>query len=213
MKIAVGVLTYNRFHFLVQTLASMDAAPGYPFARVLVDGCSSDEVQRAFVMGQGGYVFGEVGTVGRGMNKAIELALATGPDIVVFTADDYDFKPDWCRRLVTFWQEAPADIAIATLNWEPMYPWNIVHEQMVIGGEHVLIRGTAPGSSWSFRASDWPIIGPIEDKTGGEDLTVCTRMKAMGRKLAALDLTLHTGERESVWGNQSWQRAQPLKFH
>ena len=145
------------------------------------------------------------------MNMGAWLAINAGADIIVCTADDYDFVPGWLARLAAYWQVAPPEVAIASLNWEPMYPWNTITERQNVGGERVLIRATVPGSSWSFRRDDWPAIGPVADQTGGEDLAVCHKMHEHGRLLAALNLTAHTGERESAWGNQSWQWAKPLE--
>lgn len=212
MKVAVAVLTFNRLGLLRRTLASLDAgAEGMAFDQVVVDGGSSDQDQRDYVSTLPHYYqFANQVTVGASMSKAIELALRFGPDIVVFTADDYDFRSDWLSRLVSFWQAAPAEVALCCLNWEPSYPWNAVEQDLVIGGQRALIRASVPGSSWSFRAADWPAIGPIADKTGGEDHEVNQRLRAAGRWLAALDLTLHTGERVSAWGNQSWKIARPL---
>ena len=211
MKLAVAVLTYNRLPMLQRTLASMDAGAVHPFDRVVVDGGSADPAQRAFVAEQPHfYQFPERVTVGASMNKAIELALAFGPEIVVFSADDYFYKVGWQSVLARFWRAAPADIALATLNWEPTYPWNTVEADEIIGGVRTLIRASVPGSSWSFRAADWPMIGPIADKTGGEDHEVNQKLRAAGRRLAALNLTEHIGERESAWGNQSWTIAKPL---
>lgn len=210
--ICVAVLTFNRFHLLRQTLASMDAEPGYSFRRVLVDGGSSDDQQRAWVAHQpDSFVFENKVSVGHSMNTAIDLAAGTGADILVFSADDYLYRPGWAARLLAFWQAAPSWVGLASLNWEPSYPWNTVLEDLVIGGERTLLRATAPGSSWSFPARHWrQIIGPLEDRTGGEDLAVCQDLQARGYKLAALDLTEHIGERESAWGNRSWERAEPL---
>jgi glycosyltransferase involved in cell wall biosynthesis len=210
--ICVAVLTFNRFHFLRQTLASMDAHPGYPFKRVLVDGGSSDDQQRAWVAHQpNSYVFENRVTVGYSMNTALDMAAATGASVIVFSADDYLYKPRWAARLLAFWQAAPSWVGLASLNWEPVYPWNTVLEDLVIGGERTLIRATLPGSSWSFPARHWrTLIGPLADQTGGEDLTVCRDLQARGYKLAALDLSEHIGERESAWGNRSWERAEPL---
>jgi hypothetical protein len=56
------------------------------------------------------------------------------------------------------------------------------------------------------------MIGPIADKTGGEDHEVNQKLRANGFRLAALDLTDHIGERESAWGNQSWTVAKPLTY-
>lgn len=214
MNVAVAVLTFNRLHLLKRTLTSMNAAPGHPFRRVVVDGGSDSPEQRAFVASlPGSYQFPSKVSVGRSMNMAIDLAEATKPEIIVFSADDYEYRPDWLAKLVRFWKAAPNDIGLATLNWEPDYAWNTVLDHTVIGAQQVLIRNTVPGSSWSFRAKDWKwIIGPMEDRTGGEDLTVCRSLQASGYRLAALDLTNHIGERESAWGNQSWRLANPLKL-
>lgn len=212
LTIAVGVLTFNRFHLLRETLASMDESPGHPFRRVLVDGGSSDQDQRAFVAHQpDSFVFEERVSVGYSMNTAIDMAAATGASVIVFSADDYRYKPGWASRLAAFWQAAPDYIGLASLNWEPRYPWNTVLDDLIIGGERALLRATLPGSSWSFRASSWRnLFGPIEDRTGGEDLTVCKALMSAGYGLAALDLTDHIGERESAWGNRSWERAEAL---
>lgn len=212
--ICVAVLTFNRFHLLRETLASMDADPGYPFRRVLVDGGSSDDQQRAWVAHQAdSFVFENKVSVGHSMNTAIDLAVGTGADVIVFSADDYRYRPGWAARLMGFWQAAPAWVGLASLNWEPVYPWNTVLEDTRIGGERALIRATVPGSSWSFPGKHWrSLFGPVEDRTGGEDLTVCRDLQARGYKLAALDLTEHIGERESAWGNRSWERAEPLKL-
>jgi glycosyltransferase involved in cell wall biosynthesis len=214
LTICVAVLTFNRFHLLRETLASMDAEPGYPFRRVLVDGGSSDDQQRAWVAHQpDSFVFENKVTVGHSMNTAIDLAVGTGADLIVFSADDYKYRPRWAQRLLSFWQVAPSWVGLASLNWEPSYTWNTVLGDLVIGGERTLVRATVPGSSWSFPARHWrQIIGPLEDRTGGEDLTVCRALQARGYKLAAMDLTEHIGEKESAWGNRSWERAEPLKL-
>lgn len=212
LTIAVAVLTFNRFHLLQETLTSMDTEPGHSFQRVLVDGGSSNAEQQEWVSRQpGSFVFGHKVTVGHSMNTAIDMAAATDANVIVFSADDYRYRPGWAARLASFWQAAPDTIGLASLNWEPKYPWNTVLEDLVIGGERTLIRATLPGSSWSFRASSWrKLFGPLENRTGGEDLTVCTLLKNGGYQLAALDLTDHIGERESAWGNRSWERAEEL---
>ncbi len=211
--VCVAVLTFNRFHLLRETLASMDGPPVHPFRRVLVDGGSSDEEQRAWVAHKpDSFLFENRVTVGHSMNTAIDMAVATGCNLIVFSADDYRYRSGWLPRLVRFWQAAPQEVGLASLNWEPDYPWNTVLEEVLIGGERTLMRATAPGSSWSFPARHWrQIVGPLADQTGGEDLAVCRDLQARGYKLAALDLTDHIGERESAWGNRSWERAQPLR--
>lgn len=210
MTVAVGVLTFNRFHLLRRTLESIEGA-GYPFDLELVDGGSADPAQRAFVLGCDGVCL-NIPTVGESMNVVIGRCLEHDPDVIVFSADDYAYRPGWLRRLMAFWMAAPADIALATLNWEPSYAWNQVSEVLDVGGETALIRASAPGSSWSFRAADWSLIGPVGHRTGGEDLDICGWLLAHDYRLAALDLSEHIGERESAWGNQSWTVAQPLEL-
>lgn len=211
MRVAVGLLTFNRFHLLQRTLRTLQDRAEYPFDLVLVDGGSESQAQRDYVQAAGGECL-SIPTVGESMNVVIERCLRFEPDLIVFTADDYDFKEGWLRNLVAFWRTAPSDVALCCLNWEPRYPWNTVVESLNVGGQKVLIRQTLPGSSWSFRASDWAQIGPIEARTGGEDMTIARKLQENGRRLAALDLTIHTGERESAWGNHSWKQAEPLEI-
>jgi hypothetical protein len=55
-------------------------------------------------------------------------------------------------------------------------------------------------------------IMPIDERTGGEDLSVCKRLRDHGYKLAALDLAIHIGEQASAWGNDSWRYAKPFDY-
>lgn len=211
MTVAVGVLTFNRFHLLRRTLESL-ARAGYPYDLELVDGGSRDPDQLAYVRARTGGACLSIPTVGESMNVVIGRCLEYNPDVVVFSADDYEYRPGWLRRLMAFWAAAPADIILASLNWEPSYAWNTVSEVLDVAGENVLIRDSVPGSSWSFRAADWPQIGPVDHRTGGEDLDICARLRSAGWRLAALDLSDHIGERESAWGNQSFTVAKPLEL-
>lgn len=209
LSVAVGVLTFNRFHLLQRTLASLRANAGFPFDLVLVDGGSASPAQREYVQAQGGECLA-IPTVGESMNVVVDRCLGFEPDLVIFSADDYEYKPRWLARLVAFWQAAPADVALCSLNWEPAYSWNQVLDVVQVAGERALLRATVPGSSWSFWAADWPRIGPLPHVTGGEDLAVCRLLQTAGRRLAALDLSDHIGARESAWGNRSWTVAKPL---
>lgn len=211
MTAAVGVLTFNRFHLLRRTVDSLTAA-SYPFDQVVVDGGSHDPAQLAYVCAQKGGECLNIPTVGQSMNIVIGRCLAFDPDVVVFGADDYEYKPGWLRRLMAFWAQAPGDVVMACLNWEPVYAWNTVRQVTQIAGETVIMRDSIPGSSWSFRAADWPQIGPVAARTGGEDLEICARLRSDGWRLAALDLSTHIGERESAWGNQSYTVAKPLEL-
>lgn len=219
-RLAVALLTFNRFHLCKETYYSMLPSLPEGATTIVLDGGSTLPEQRLWVLNRPhGFVLDKVGTVGAAQTSAIDLAVdhfkldhnGEPPDIVVFTADDYLYRPGWAADLAAFWAAADPSIAIASLNWEPSYPWNHIIGTARVGGQPTLFRATVPGSSWSFRASSWrTLFGPLEDKTGGEDLTVCQALLANGYKLAALDLTRHIGEQESAWGNMSWQRALPL---
>jgi len=210
LKVAVGILSFNRPHLLKQTLESIRES-GYTYDELLVDGGSRDDTKE-LVLTEGGECH-DLPTVGESMNYIIETCIERWqPDIVVFSADDYRYEEDWLKRLVNFWNEAPDNIKLISLNWEPLYLWNAVKEQIYVGGEHVLIRNSIPGSSWSFRAEDWPLIGPVPKSTGGEDFHVNGKMHEKGYRLAALNLTDHIGEKESAWGNESWKNAEPLEL-
>jgi glycosyltransferase involved in cell wall biosynthesis len=209
IAVAVALLTYNRRVLFERTLASIGLG-GYPHTLHIVDNGSTDGTA-ARVADLGGHVnTGSNHTVGHGMNRAIGLALAEQPDLVVFTADDYEYGAGWLLRLVNFWRAAPPTVGLVCGNWEPEYSWNTVEGVLHLGGEQALVRATLPGSNWSFRAADWPLIGPLAETTGGEDLAVCQRLRGMGRLLVALDLCAHIGEQQSAWGNESYKQARPL---
>jgi len=215
MKLAVAVLTYNRQELFLRTLHSIqEGLHQYPILErelVVVDNGSTDGSAELLQGMIGGYCNTDGNhTVGHGMNLAITRALASKPDLVLFTADDYEYKPGWASKLARFWWWAPPEVALVCCNLEPDYDWNKPHQVVASGGEIALARESVPGSNWSFRASDWPLIGPLAETTGGEDLAVCKRLRQAGRLLCALDLTEHIGERQSAWGNGSWRYARPL---
>lgn len=209
LKVAVCVLTYNRIGMLVRTLGSLKNT-GYPYIPILVDNGSTDG-SAEMVSGLGG-VCNTSGnhTTGRGMNIAIEEALRHEPDIILFSADDFQYRKGFIERIVSFWQDAPEDVVMASCYLEPLWGWNKVISINTAGGQRYAIRTSIPGSNWSFRASDVSKIFPVPEKTGGEDLSTCERLRQQRYRLAALDLVIHIGEEESAWGNQSWTYAQPL---
>ena len=213
MHVSIGLLTYRRPDFLKTTLHTLKKTT-YPHTLTILDNASKDEetskilaTARAHVEVVDNPLF-----VGTAMNRLVASCQEYNPDLIVLTADDYAYVEDWLEKLVNWWKEAPHDIAITSMNWEPLYPWNSVQDTVTYGGQKGLIRSNIPGSSWSFRADMWPEIGPLQHITGGEDLSVCTKLRTKLYKLAALDLSQHIGERESAWGNNSWKMARPLEF-
>jgi hypothetical protein len=215
LTVAAGILTYQMFvtgrsdYFWATYSAFHDAEP---HALVVCTTGSSDGTQDV-VSDLGGIDDAGPASVGRGMTLAIEACIASGADIIVFSADDVVPVDGWLPRLVDFWQHAPESVKLATLFLEGQFDWNRIAAAANVGRERVLFRASIPGSSWSFRAADWPLIGPIEQRTGGEDLAICQRLRHHNYSLAALDLAVHAGREQSAWGNESHRYEMPLNRH
>lgn len=213
MKVAIGLLCFDVFRtrrdqMLLGTLRTL-AASDYPYTLHVVTNGSTDGTEQV-VRDLGGIVDNTNSAIWFGMRTAIDACTASGADLVVFSADDLAYHPGWLNRLVQFWQAAPTDVKLATQFLEDCWDWNAISAAAEYGGQRCLFRDSVPGCSWSFRAKDWPFIGPLPEHTPGEDLEVCQRLRHAGYRLAALDLAEHVGDRHSAWGNQSWTYAKPL---
>ena len=213
MKIGVGVLTWNhrktgREQMFYDTLLSLTNG-GQAVDVVVVTNGSTDGTQDT-VRRLGGIVDDTHSQIWYGMQKAIETVIERGADIVLFTADDITYAPGWADKLAAFWQDAPEEVKLCSLILEPVYPWNTIRGTLDAGGLRALLRDSVGGCSWSFRASDWPTIGPLPQVMPGEDLQICQKLVSQGYYLAALDLGEHVGEKVSAWLNESWKYAQPL---
>ncbi len=208
MKAAIALLTYNRQGLFLRTLNSIYNA-GHPYSLSIYDNGSHDGTAE-IVKGIGGDVnTSDNHTTGHGMNAVVMKAMESEPEIILFTADDFEYRQDWLLKLISFWENTPQDIIMASCYLEPDWDWNKISE-VGDAGEHYAIRDSIPGSNWSFRARDIDKIFPVREATGGEDLEICRRLRGDGYKLAALDLVKHTGEQDSAWGNESWRYAKPL---
>ncbi len=209
MKIAVAVLTFSRSWLLERTLASL----GDVDALVIMDNNNGMDMQTGAIVSEKGpdcSVMRNMLPVGAAMNELIDISLSYKPDLVVFSADDYEYVEGWRDVLEEWWEEADDDIAITSCHMEPIYPWNTIYGDISFGGHTGLLRRTLPGASWTFKPSMWPEIGPIPERTGREDTEVCLRMLDNGYRLCALDLAEHIGEEQSAWGNNSYKIAKPL---
>jgi glycosyltransferase involved in cell wall biosynthesis len=207
MNLTIAVLSYNRREMLIRTLTSIYKSS----AEVVIYDNGSRDNSDEIVRSLGGVVnTGKNQSTGHGMNEVIGLALKTNPDIVLFSADDFLYDNNFEESILEFWQNCPADVKLASCYLEPDWEWNKTTETGDAGKVHYAIRESIPGSNWMFRASDKDLILPIAEKTGGEDIEICRRLREQGYKLAALDLVDHIGERKSAWGNQSWRYAKEL---
>lgn len=194
---------------LIRTLSSLKN-PSYPYRPVILDNGSTDG--SADLVKEVGGILNKSGnhTTGHGMNLAIAEAMKYEPDIILFSADDFQYRKGFAARLVDFWNDAPDDVIMASCYLEPLWEWNKIVSVDTAGGQRYAIRTSIPGSNWSFRARDVAKIFPVPESTGGEDLSTCDRLRRQRYRLAALDLVVHIGEEESAWGNQSWKYAQPI---
>lgn len=213
MKICAGVLTFNhiktgRAEMFAKTLLSLTDG-GLPVEVVIVTNGSSDGTSDV-VKRLGGIVDDTNSQIWYGMTRAIEECIARGADIVLFTADDITYNPGWAEKLVAFWEDAPEEVKLCSLILEPQYPWNTIRGTLDAGGMRAILRDSVGGCSWSFRAKDWPVIGPLPQKMPGEDLECCVKLTNNGYYLAQIDLGTHIGEAHSAWGNRSHEYAIPL---
>lgn len=212
MKIGVGVLTFDHIkHGRQDDFArcwESIAATGYPAEIHLLTNGSTDGTEN-MVRELGGIVDNGNSQIWYGNKRLIE---AMGDvDLIVLSADDLEYEEGWLRRLVSFIESAPEDVALFSVQMEPVWGWNTPHELIEAGGEKGLVRDSLPGSSWAFRRSDWENwMGPFLQVMPGEDLQVCQRIKRKGKRMVALDMVEHLGIERSAWGNTSHLSAEPL---
>ena len=213
MKIGVGVLTWNhkktgREQMFYDTLLSLTNG-GQAVDVVVVTNGSTDGTEDT-VRRLGGIVDDGNSQIWYGMTRAIEEVIARGADLILFTADDIVYAEGWADKLAAFWADAPEEVKLCSLILEPVYPWNTIRGTLDAGGLRAILRDSVGGCSWSFRASDWPTIGPLPQVQPGEDIEICRKLVSQGYYLAAVDLGDHVGEKVSAWLNESWKYAQPL---
>ena len=213
MKIVVACLTWNhrktgREQMFYDTLLSLTNG-GQEVEVVIVTNGSTDGTQDT-VRRLGGIVDDTDSRIWYGMTVGIEEAIRHGADVVLFTADDITYAPGWADKLAAFWQDAPDEVKLCSLILEPAYPWNTIRGTLDAGGLRAILRDSIGGCSWSFRAADWPTIGPLEQIFPGEDLAACRKLISQGYYLAQVELGTHDGEAQSAWGNQSHLYAQPV---
>lgn len=184
------------------------AKTGYPAEIHLLTNGSTDGTEDV-VRELGGIVDNGNPQIWYGNQRLVE---AMGDvDLCVLSADDLEYEKNWLRRLVSFIENGPDDIALYSCQMEPVWGWNTPTETVKAGGETALIRNSVPGSSWAFRREDWETwMGPFPQVMPGEDLQICQKIQAEGKRMAALDLVEHIGVEHSAWGNQSHLTAEPL---
>lgn len=212
MKVAVAVLSYNRLGLWERTVASLQRTK-HPFALVLYDNGSTDGTERR--VAELGGICNTSGNhwIGHGFREAVQAALATKPELIVFTGDDYVFRSWWLERLTAFWAAAPADVAIASLSISEMFRWNGIERAVTYGGQRGLVRASVPGASWSFRASLWPTIASrVPDDAHAYDKRVGNWLRSRGKLLCELNLAEHTGREQRAWTSRAYPDVPQVDF-
>ncbi len=211
-SIGVGLLTFDhirtgREQDFWKTYESIKDEPWDQFV-VLTNG-STDGTEEV-VRDLGGIVDETDDHIYYGNNRLVEEL--RGNDLIVLSADDLLYEEGWLERLQDFMAAAPEAIALSSAYLEPLWEWNQPRGVVNFGGERALVRDSVCGSSWCFRSKDWEWIGPLPDLDGtpGEDLVTCEKIRALGKKMVALDLCEHIGQEHSAWGNESYLSARPL---
>ena len=169
-----------------------------------VDNGSTDGTEE-MVAELGGYCYrGPNTTCGHGTNIAARVAIGAGADICVLSDDDMEWSPAWATWLTSWWWAAPDELVLTGCHLEPEFPWNLIEGAATYGGVQGLLRASTGAASWSFRADDWPKIGPIPDRIQGHgDVPACEAVKAQNLTIGQIDLATHLGQGRSSWGNRT----------
>jgi len=137
-------------------------------------------------------------------------------DIILLSADDYEYLSGWRSRLSAFLHDAPVDIALVSCELEPLFPWNAPKEVIEHGGVRALVRETVPGANWAFRWRSWNAVRTMmltahDADSLRYDMNTCGLLYGDGYRIAALNLADHVGKLDSTNGNMSFQvNARPL---
>ncbi len=191
-----------------RTIASLQRTE-HPFDLVLFDNGSTDGTEKRVAEMGGVCNTTDNHWIGHGFREAVELALETEPDLILFSADDYEYLDGWLERLVAFWDKASKDVGIVSCHLEPHFRWNGILDVVDVGEKRALWRDTVPGSNWSFRPSLWSLLkSRVPDNAHKYDKKTCRWLRAEhGLMTCAMDLARHIGDRERAWTNDLFPEA------
>jgi hypothetical protein len=212
VKVAIGVLTFNRPELLTRTLASIPRG-GHPCTVDILDNGSGPAAAAMATTLGAERNSGPDYTVGHGYNLLAERMLARQPDLMVFSGDDFEYRSGWLADLVDFWQFAPPALALLGTYQEPRFRWNGPYGALEAGPkgtvkQRCLLRFDLGMTGWTFKATDWPLIGPLQETTcQGETKVVTRRLWERRLLVGALDLVTHLGLSSSLVNPEGWARA------
>jgi hypothetical protein len=134
--------------------------------------------------------------------KAYPEGLEPPPEVVVFSDDDIEWKPDIEGKLLQFWRYAPDEMAILCGYIEPVWHWNTPRRAIEHGAVRAVVRDSCPGGAWTFRFGSWPVIGPVKNDFG-YDYDKCCKLREQGYEVAQADWATHIGTDASTHGNEA----------
>lgn len=140
-----------------------------------------------------------------------------GADVVLFTADDYQYRPDWKSHVFGLLQTCGSGLGLLTLEMEPEFPWNTTIMNFQHDGIACKQRATIPGACMVMTRDIWfhciRLLAFMDEHPvnvrGYMDHFLCAKLRADGLFLVAADLAKHVGAYHSVNGNGAFQRYYP----
>ena len=99
MRVVVAVLSYNRLELWRRTMDSIYRT-SYPFELVLFDNGSTDGTEQEVAALGGVCNDSDNHWIGHGFRESVKLAMAHEPDMIIFSADDYEYREGWLEELV-----------------------------------------------------------------------------------------------------------------
>ena len=212
--LTVVLTTYNRKELFKRTVASLHSANA-TFRLVVVENHSTDGTKELAQDMTSKGVITELllpetklpmlyQTQLMGIDYILKDSL---PDLILMTADDFEYKPEWLEAVSSWFKEAPPNVAYCTLYKEPEWWWNATYSTLKSDGHISYVRRTVPGACWVFNLDGWKFIEPnfrAWSHDGQLDVNMCEWVYKNNRICCALDLAEHIGKHASLYGNISY---------
>lgn len=141
----------------------------------------------------------------RGAQYAIDLY---DPEALLFTADDYEYKPTWYENLSKVLGASASGLSHISMEKEPRFPWANILKCQKVDGVQYFQRETVPSANMAMTISSWYRLKCVyksckDFKTGDHRINGwCTEK---GLEIGCIDEAEHIGALQSSVGNPSFQ--------